>query len=216
MVARLDAGEVYDADRESQEDLSEKGGSEGKIGCAQSSPRQLLLSWEWIAREYGRMLYAFSYSLTRNPDDANDLVQDVFLKLHRSLLTYHPGSLKSWLYRIVLNAFYDFKRQEKRRCAQLFFDEVRCFPESEISPAPAEVLDALYFGEDVQQALDDLPDDFKIPVVLCDIVGLSYREIAEFLDIAIGTVRSRIHRGRLFLRRRLAHRCETVSSEPGN
>lgn len=167
-------------------------------------------SWEEVARDYGSMLYALSYRLTGNPDDARDLVQDVLLKVNKSLSTFRPGSFKGWLYRITVNAFYDRKRREKRIRFQALPDDMSRFAEGELAPDPAESLAKVRLDDDIQEAICDLPEEFKAAVVLCDVVGLSYEEIAEQTGVAIGTVRSRIHRGRAQLRRRLAHRLQEV------
>jgi RNA polymerase sigma-70 factor (ECF subfamily) len=116
-----------------------------------------------------------AYRLTGNDADAQDLVQDVLLRVRRGLETYRPGSLEGWLSRITTNAF---------------LDDVR---------AAARTLPA-----DLQAALLTLPEDFRVAVVLCDVVGLQYDEIADDLGIPIGTVRSRIHRGRALLREALS------------
>ncbi len=160
------------------------------------------ISWEDVARVYGRKIYNFAYRLTGNPDDAHDLVQEVLLRVRRGLPTYRPGSFEGWLWRITRNAFLDDVRRRKRRPTTALPDELdRTGLVS--SPAPDEVLASIRLGEDIQKALLDLPYDFREAVVLCDVVGLSYEEIAQAVEAPIGTVRSRIHRGRRMLRERL-------------
>ena len=158
-------------------------------------------SWEEVARRHGRKIYNFAYRLTGNSHDAHDLAQEVLIRVHRGLSSYTPGSFEGWLWRITRNAFLDDVRRKKRRpTAQL--------PEGDhvdlgATPAPDEVLAEVRLGEDVQEALLELPFDFREAVVMCDIVGLSYEEIAEAVGVPVGTVRSRIHRGRKMLRERL-------------
>ncbi len=158
-------------------------------------------TWEDVAHRYGRKIYNFAYRLTGNPDDAADLVQEVLLRVRKGLERYEPGSFEGWLWRITRNAFLDDIRREKRR-------PTSPLPEGDhghlgSSPSPDEVLAAVRLSDDVQSALLKLPYDFREAVVLCDVVGLTYDEIAEATDIPVGTVRSRIHRGRKMLREML-------------
>lgn len=158
-------------------------------------------TWEDVARDYGRFLYQVAYRLTGNDDDAQDLVQEVLLRVRRGLPSYRPGSMEGWLSRIATNAFLDEVRRRKRRPVEPFPGEP-----DRVVPAAMSADDALAhtaLPEDVQRALAALPADYRAAVVLCDVVGLSYDEIAETLDVPIGTVRSRIHRGRSLLREAL-------------
>ncbi len=143
-----------------------------------------------------------AYRLTGNDADAQDLVQDVLLRVRRGLATYRPGSLEGWLSRITTNAFLDEVRRRRRHPADALGDE----PDRFVAPAPDvdEALAATSFSDEVQSALLRLPDEFRAAVVLCDVVGFSYQEIADELGVPVGTVRSRIHRGRLALREVLA------------
>ena len=155
-------------------------------------------TWEEIARDHGRFLYTVAYRLTGNDADAQDLVQDVLLRVRRGLETYRPGSLEGWLSRITTNAFLDEVRRKRRRpTVALPDDPDRVLMGAEDADA---ALASLRLPDHVQDALRALPDDFRAAVVLCDVVGLSYEEIADQLAIPVGTVRSRIHRGRAVLR----------------
>lgn len=158
-------------------------------------------TWESVARDHGRFLYQVAYRLTGNDDDAQDLVQEVLLRVRRGLPTYQPGSMEGWLSRITTNAFLDDVRRRRRRPAEMLPSE----PDLVLPPsAPAdEALAQRQLPEDIQKALTTLPEDFRAAVVLCDVVGLSYEDISETLDVPIGTVRSRIHRGRMALRKAL-------------
>ena len=158
-------------------------------------------TWEEVARDYGRFLYTVAYRLTGNHDDTQDLVQEVLLRVRRGLATYQPGSMEGWLSRIATNAFLDDVRRRKRRPVDaLPEDAERVLP----GAAPAdEALDAANLPDHVQKAVRELPPDYRAAVVLCDVVGLRYDEIAPALEVPIGTVRSRIHRGRSILREAL-------------
>jgi RNA polymerase sigma-70 factor (ECF subfamily) len=155
-------------------------------------------TWEDIARHHGRFLYTVAYRLTGNDADAQDLVQEVLLRVRRGLETYRPGSLEGWLSRITTNAFLDEVRRRRRRPTVALPDEPdRVLAGAEDADA---ALAATTLPDDVQDAIRALPDDFRAAVVMCDVVGLSYEEIAAELGVPIGTVRSRIHRGRAALR----------------
>ena len=158
-------------------------------------------TWEEIAREHGRFLYTVAYRLTGNRDDAEDLVQEVLLRVRRGLETYQPGSMEGWLSRIATNAFLDEVRRRRRRPVDLLPDDP-----DRVLPSAASAEDALsadVLPDDVQDALRSLPEDYRAAVVLCDVVGLPYQEIGEALGVPVGTVRSRIHRGRALLREAL-------------
>ncbi|HWB89871.1 MAG TPA: sigma-70 family RNA polymerase sigma factor [Acidimicrobiia bacterium] len=157
------------------------------------------LTWEEVARVYGRKIYNFAYRLTGNADDAHDLVQEVLLRVRRGLESYQPGSFEGWLWRITRNAFLDEVRRRQRRPTAPLPDEIDRFDRSSADSADVEY-DRISLGDDIQKALLQLPMDFREAVVLCDVVGLSYEEIALAVAVPIGTVRSRIHRGRKMLK----------------
>jgi RNA polymerase sigma-70 factor (ECF subfamily) len=153
-------------------------------------------TWEEVARDHGRFLYNVAYRLAGNDADAQDLVQETLLRVRRGLETYQPGSLPAWLSRIVTNVFLDEIRRRRRRPSDPLADDAdRVLP---ASPAADEVRQDM--SDEVQHALSSLPDDFRTAVVLCDVVGMSYDEIAASQGVPVGTVRSRIHRGRRMLR----------------
>lgn len=159
-------------------------------------------SWEEVAHRYGNTIYTFAYRLTGNRHDALDLSQEVLLRVRRGLRSYKPGSFEGWLWRITHNAFVDETRRRKRRPTVALEDDDRGIFGT--SPSADEVLADHSLGEDVQSALLALPYEFREAVVLRDVVDLTYEEISEALDVPVGTVRSRIHRGRRMLRDHLS------------
>ena len=157
------------------------------------------LTWEEVARVYGRKIYNFAYRLTGNAYDAHDLVQEVLLRVRRGLANYQPGSFEGWLWRITRNAFLDEVRKRNRRPTSPLPDEVDRWDAATSESADTEYA-RISLGDDIQKALLELPIEFREAVVLCDVVGLSYEEIAQAVAVPIGTVRSRIHRGRKVLK----------------
>ena len=161
-------------------------------------------TWDEVVRAHSARVFRLAYRLTGNRHDAEDLTQDVFVRVFRSLADYQPGTFEGWLHRITTNLFLDNVRRKQRiRFDALPDDAERVAGDS---PSPATEIDDRLFDPDVQRALDALAPEFRAAVVLCDIEGLSYEEIAATLGIKLGTVRSRIHRGRAQLRAALADR----------
>jgi RNA polymerase sigma-70 factor (ECF subfamily) len=163
-------------------------------------------TWEEVARDHGRFLYNVAYRLAGNDSDAQDLVQEALLRVRKGLERYQPGSLEGWLARIVTNVFLDEVRRRRRRPADALPEN----PDWVIPPSPAADEVPTGLSEEVQAALDSLPEDFRTAVVLCDVADRPYEEIAESLGVPVGTVRSRIHRGRRLLRRALVDTGETA------
>ena len=153
-------------------------------------------TWEEVARDHGRFLYNVAYRLTGNDDEAQDLVQESLLRIRRGLERYEPGSLQGWLARIVTNVFLDEVRRKRRRPTDALPDD----PGRVLPPSPAADQVPTGLSTEVEQALLALPEEFRVPVVLCDVSDLSYEQIAASTGVPIGTVRSRIHRGRRLLR----------------
>ncbi|MEU7565642.1 RNA polymerase sigma factor SigE [Streptomyces fradiae] len=169
-------------------------------------------TWEEIVSTHSARVYRLAYRLTGNQHDAEDLTQEVFVRVFRSLSTYTPGTFEGWLHRITTNLFLDMVRRRQRiRFDALGEDAAERLPSRE--PSPQQVFHDTHFDADVQQALDTLAPEFRAAVVLCDIEGLSYEEIAATLDVKLGTVRSRIHRGRSHLRKALRHRSPEARAE---
>lgn len=168
-----------------------------------------LPTWEDIVRTHSARVYRLAYRLTGNPHDAEDLTQEVFVRVFRSLSSYTPGTFEGWLHRITTNLFLDMARRKQRiRFEGLGDDVAQRLPGRELTPPQA--FDERHMDGDVQAALKALPPDYRAAVVLCDIEGFSYEEIAATLGVKLGTVRSRIHRGRAQLRAALAHRRRIV------
>jgi RNA polymerase sigma factor (sigma-70 family) len=161
-------------------------------------------AWDEVVREHSGRVYRLAYRLTGNRPDAEDLTQEVFVRVFRALDRYRPGTFEGWLHRITTNLFLDLARRRARIRFEALPDDAERVPGRERSPEQVYVDENL--DDDVQRALAALPPDFRAPVVLCDIEGLSYEEIAATLGVKLGTVRSRIHRGRSQLREALAHR----------
>lgn len=166
-------------------------------------------SWDEVVTQHSARVYRLAYRLTGNPQDAEDLTQEVFVRVFRSLHTFTPGTFEGWLHRITTNLFLD----SARRKTKFRFDALAEDSESRMpgrSPSPDLELDNRLLDDDVEAALAELTPDFRAAVVLCDIEGLTYEEIANVLGLKLGTVRSRIHRGRSMLRRSLAHRAPSA------
>lgn len=165
------------------------------------------------AMPYAPQLYSAALRMTRNSADAEDLVQETFLKAYRSYHTFEDGSnLRAWLYRILTNTFINKYRARQRRPDETDLADVedlylyRRLPAMESALASRSAEDQLLelFTEDeVKAALEGLPESFRLPVLLADVEGFAYKEIAEILDIPIGTVMSRLHRGRKAMQKAL-------------
>jgi RNA polymerase sigma factor (sigma-70 family) len=174
-------------------------------GEAEAAPEWTPPSWDDLVRQHSARVYRLAYRLTGNMHDAEDLTQEVFVRVFRSLPSYTPGTFEGWLHRITTNLFLDMARRRQRiRFEGLGDQAVGLLRDGE--PTPAQAFDARHLDTDVQQALEALAPEYRAAVVLCDIEGLSYEEIAATLGVKLGTVRSRIHRGRAQLRTALDHR----------
>ncbi len=165
------------------------------------------------AMEHMAALYSAAMRMTRNPSDAEDLVQETYLKAYRAFGSFQEGTnLKAWLYKILTNTFINTYRAKKRRPDQTELDEVEDLylfrrlggleAVAAGRSAEEEVLDSITDAE-VKAAVEALPEGFRLAVLLADVEGFSYKEIAEILDIPIGTVMSRLHRGRKSLQKTL-------------
>ena len=163
-----------------------------------------------LAMEHMPSLYSAALRMTRSPADAEDLVQETYLKAYRAFGSFQAGTnLKAWLYRILTNTFINNYRKRQREPQTVSDEDVEdWYLYSKLAERGAEpsaetsVIESLP-DEDVQEALSSLPDQFRIAVLLADVEGFSYKEIAEITDVPIGTVMSRLHRGRKALEKRL-------------
>lgn len=167
--------------------------------------------FERDAMQYAPQLYSAALRMTRNSADAEDIVQETFLKAYRAYDSFEEGTnLKAWLYRILTNTYINKYRKQQRRPSEVELGELqdlylfRRLGESSGASysAEKEALDQ-FVDTDIIEALESLPESFRMPVVLADVDGFSYKEIADILDIPIGTVMSRLHRGRKALQRKL-------------
>lgn len=161
-------------------------------------------TWSELVRDHSEQVYRLAYRLTGNPHDADDLTQDVFVRVFNSIHTFQPGTIEGWLHRITTNLFLDGARRKQR----IRMDALSVAPDHVWgeSSSPQELHADAELDADVAAALGALTPEQRVAVVLCDIEGLSYEEIATVLDVKLGTVRSRIARGRAQLREALAHR----------
>jgi len=157
-------------------------------------------------------LYASALRMTRSPADAEDLVQETMLRAYRSFDRFEPGTnLKAWLFRIMTNAYINIYRKRQREPQQISAEEVEDFdlyrelkthdPQFEATPENI-VLDQL-LDADIVTAIEDLPEQFRLAVILSDVEGFTYAEMAEIMEVPMGTVMSRLHRGRKALQKRL-------------
>src|SRR6266513_4224429 len=187
---------------------------EGRLADeAAAQPEWNLPTWEDIVRLHSARVYRLAYRLTGNPHDAEDLTQEVFVRVFRSLSSYTPGTFEGWLHSITTNLFLDGARRRPRIRFEGLGDETAQRLHS--GPTPAQAFDERHLDSDVQDALEALAPEYRAAVVLCDIEGLSYEEIAVTLGVKLGTVRSRIHRGRAQLRAALDHRRPRRAGDAG-
>ena len=155
-------------------------------------------------------MYNFAYRLTLDPDDAKDLLQDTYLKAFRFIDSFQQGTnAKAWLFRILKNSFINDYRKKSKEPSKVDYQEVESFYNSEdvdrqITPdLRVEALQDM-IGDEISIALNSLDVDFRTVIILCDLEGFKYEEMAKILDIPIGTVRSRLHRARNLLKEKLS------------
>lgn len=161
-------------------------------------------------------MYNFAFRLTNDEDDANDLVQDTYMKAFRFINSFQQGTnAKAWLFRILKNSFINDYRKKSKQPAKVDYQEVETTYNSESTDAESTtdlrtetVQDMI--GDEVATALNSLPVDFRTVIILCDIEGFTYEEMAKILDIPIGTVRSRLHRARNLLKEKLRSYANTM------
>lgn len=154
--------------------------------------------WGELVAEHADSVYRLAFRLSGNPHDADDLTQETFMRVFRSLKHYQPGTFEGWLHRITTNLFLDMVRHRSKIRMEALPEDYERLPGTDMTPEQA--YNVANLDPALQAALDQLSPDFRVAVVLCDVVGMSYDEIADTLGVKMGTVRSRIHRGRTQLR----------------
>lgn len=171
--------------------------------------RKRHLDFEREALPHMDALYNFALRMTSDPDEADDLLQETFLKAYRFFDKFEQGTnCKAWLFRIMKNSFINNYRRTSKEPDKVDYNDVEDFYHSirAESTDPNDLEERIFsniLDDDVSTALESLPEDFRTVVILCDIEGFTYEEIADFVECPIGTVRSRLHRGRKMLRVKL-------------
>ena len=165
------------------------------------------------AMQYAPQLFSTALRMTRSRSDAEDLVQETYIKGWRSFHTFQEGTnLRAWLFRIMTNTYINKYNAQKRKGTEVELDDVEelflykrlgSIDQSQLSSSAEDQMLELFTDDEVKNALEELPEDFRIPVLLSDVDGFSYKEISEMLEIPIGTVMSRLHRGRKAMQKML-------------
>jgi RNA polymerase sigma-70 factor (ECF subfamily) len=165
------------------------------------------------AMQHAPQLFSTAMRMTRNRSDAEDLVQETFIKAWRSFTTYQQGTnLRAWLFRIMTNTYINKYNAQQRKPTETELDDVEelflykrlgSVDQSQLSQSAEDQMLSLFTDDEVKKALEELPDQFRIPVLMSDVEGFSYKEIAEILEIPLGTVMSRLHRGRKSMQKML-------------
>lgn len=164
-------------------------------------------------------LKTFAYNLTYNEEDANDLVQETYMKAHRFIDKYIQGTnAKAWLFKILKNAYINQYRKKSKRPTKVDFEEIVSYQNSDTAGS-MQYLDLRQeifqnmMGDEVTTAINSLPIDFRAVILLCDVEGFTYEEISKIIDVPIGTVRSRLFRGRNLLKEKLKSYAEQMGYE---
>lgn len=186
--------------------------AEAVVDVSTETVEQRRLRFERDAMQYVDQLYSAAMRMARNPSDAEDLVQEAYTKAFSAFHQYKPGTnLKAWLYRILTNTYINLYRKRQREPLQSNSDTIEDWQlaraeshtSSGLRSAEAEALDHLP-DSDVKRALQDIPEEFRLAVYFADVEGFAYKEISDIMNTPIGTVMSRLHRGRRMLRDMLA------------
>ena len=171
--------------------------------------RGAMPTWAELVEEHADSVYRLAFRLSGNQQDAEDLTQETFMRVFHNVKTYKPGTFEGWLHRITTNLFLDMVRHRSKIRMEALPEDYERVPGS--APTPEQVYSETNLDPALQAALDELSPEFRVSVVLADVVGMSYEEIAKTLGVKMGTVRSRIHRGRSQLRASLE--AQAVSNE---
>ena len=165
------------------------------------------------AMQYAPQLFSTALRMTRSRSDAEDLVQETYIKGWRSFHTFQEGTnLRAWLFRIMTNTYINKYNAQKRKGTEVELEDIEelflykrlgSIDQSQLSSSAEDQMLELFTDDEVKNALEELPEDFRVPVLLSDVDGFSYKEIAEMLEIPIGTVMSRLHRGRKAMQKML-------------
>lgn len=184
-------------------------GMEVSVAAAVSLSAGKRQLFEQLAQKSQRYLYNIAYRMSGNTEEAKDLAQETLVRAYRAFDRFEPGtSFERWLYRIMANLYIDHVRKKSNRPLESLdcpYDDERgtCREVPDSTNDPDEIMEHTALQGEIQEALEALPESYRMAVVLCDIQDLSYEEIAQILNCSIGTVRSRIHRGRKILREAL-------------
>ncbi len=196
---------LLDPDVQDDTALEEDGGVPEDLAALSARHRD----FEQEALPHMDALYNFALRMTNDPDEADDLLQETYLKAYRFFDKFEKGTnCKAWLFRIMKNSFINMYRKTSKEPDKVDYHEVEEFyhmiraESSDPNDLEARLFSNL-LDDDVSRALEELPEEFRTVVILCDIEGFTYEEIADFVECPIGTVRSRLHRGRKMLRARL-------------
>lgn len=205
-TTRVDSSVMEDRAVTGQDDTGQDTGE--RVDVKAETDAQRRLRFERDAMQYVDQLYSAALRMTRNPQDAEDLVQEAYTKAYSAFHQYKPGTnLKAWLYRILTNTYINIYRKRQRQPQQANTEQVEDWQMAQaaehtstgLRSAEAEALDHLP-DSDIKDALQQIPEEFRLAVYFSDVEGFAYKEIAQILDIPIGTVMSRLHRGRKLLR----------------
>jgi RNA polymerase sigma-70 factor, ECF subfamily len=165
------------------------------------------------AMQYAPQLFSTALRMTRNRADAEDLMQETYTKAWRAFDSYQQGTnLRAWLFRILTNTYINKYNSQLRKPTETELDEVEelylfkrlgAFDQSQLSQSAEDQMLEMFTDDEVKNAIEELPETFRIPLLMSDVEGFSYKEIAEILDVPIGTVMSRLHRGRKAMQKML-------------
>ncbi len=158
-------------------------------------------TWEQVVRDHSARVYRLAYRLSGNPQDAEDLTQETFVRVFRSLADFSPGTFEGWLHRITTNLFLDMVRRRQRIRFDALPEDTERLPGT--APSPEQVYADTHLDPQIQAALDALSPEFRVAVVLCDLYRVPYADAAQILEVPVGTVKSRVFRGRLALAEQL-------------